>query len=280
MRTTSRRVYFLSCLLLSVASCVNTGVAEDISGFRHVDSGQIAPPETVTSEVRLLADPDFAPYSYKNASGELVGISVDMVMAACAAAKLKCKLAAVPFADLLPSLARGEGDAIISGMRMTPKLMAELSLTRPFFVSTAQFISRLGSSFEVPDIKTLAGRRIGFVKGTSHQAFLEKYYGRSALTGFENEGDLFENLRTGGLDVAFADSLHAGFWMQGKTSRACCEALGGSFVHRASFSRGLAFVVKRAQPILRENLDYGLDQVQVSGEAIKIFKRYLPKASF
>jgi ABC-type amino acid transport substrate-binding protein len=38
--------------------------------------------------------------------------------------------------------------------------------------------------------------------------------------------------------------------------------------------------VKRDQPVLRENFDYGLDQVQKHGDAAKIFKRYLPKASF
>jgi polar amino acid transport system substrate-binding protein len=273
-------VYFLSYLLLLVVFCPSISFAEEISHFRHVDSGQIAPPEAVTSEVRLLTDEDFAPYSYKNAAGELVGISVDMATSACAAAHMQCKLNAVPFAELLPALARGEGDAIISGLRTSPKMMKDLSLTRPYFVSTAQFISRLGTSFEAPDVKTLAGRRVGFVKATSHQAFLEKYYGRSALTGFETEAEMFENLRTGGLDVAFADVMHANFWMQGKTSRACCEALGASFIDRESFSRGLSFLVKRDQPVLRENFDYGLDQVQKHGDAAKIFKLYLPKASF
>ena len=69
---------------------------------------------------------------------------------------------------------------------------------------------RVGMPFETPDIRSLAGRRIGFVKGTAHQAFLEKYYERSALTPFATEAELFESLRTGKLDAVFTDSLRAG----------------------------------------------------------------------
>jgi polar amino acid transport system substrate-binding protein len=278
--TISQRVYLLLVVLLMIVNYANVAVSQEVNLFRHVDSALVPPPETVTIEVRLLTDQDFAPYSYKNASGELVGISVDIAKAACAAARLKCQISAVPFIDLLPALARGEGDAIISGLRTTPKMMKDFSLTRPYYVSSAQFIARLGSSFASPDVKTLAGRRLGFVKTTSHQAFLEKYYGRSALTGFTSEAEMFENLRTGGLDVAFADLTHANFWVQGKSSRACCEVLGQSFFDRSTISRSLAFLVKRDQPNLRESLDYGLDQAQLHDDIAKIFKRYFPKTSF
>jgi polar amino acid transport system substrate-binding protein len=279
-RTTSQRVYYFAVVLLMLVSLAKPCISQEIKQFRHVDSGQIAPPETVTTEVRLLTDDDFAPFSYKNASGELVGISVEMATTACKAAHLQCKISAVPFAELLPVLAKGDGDAIISGLRLNQKSMKNISLTRPYFISSAQFATRLGASFTGTDIRALAGRRIGLVKGTSHQAFLEKYYARSALTGFATEAEMFENLRTGGLDLAFTDANHAQFWVEGKSSRGCCETLGESFIDRESFSRSLSFIVKRDQPILRENLDYGLDQVQLHGDAAKIFKRYLPKASF
>jgi polar amino acid transport system substrate-binding protein len=278
--TISQRVYLLLVALLMIAFCTDTAVSQEINLFRHVDSAQVSPPETVTTEVRLLTDEDFAPYSYKNAAGELVGISVDIATAACAAARLQCQISAVPFIDLLPALARGEGDAIISGLRMAPKMMKDFSLTRPYYVSSAQFLTRLGSSFTSADVKALAGKRLGFVNGTSHQAFLDKYYGRSALTGFGSEAEMFENLRTGGLDAAFADVTHAYFWVQGKASRACCDVLGQSFFDRSSISRSLAFLVKRDKTSLRENLDYGLDQAQLHGDIAKIFKRYFPKASF
>jgi polar amino acid transport system substrate-binding protein len=276
MQTTSWRVYYFLGLLLLIVFCSKVSVAENLAQFRHIDTGLVSPPETVTSVVKLLTDVDFAPYSYKNALGELVGISVDMATIACSEAKIKCQIIAVPFEDLLPAMARGEGDAIISALRTSPNMMRDISLTRPYFVSSAQFITRLGSTLAAPDVKAVAGRRVGFVKGTTHQAFLDKYYGRSALTGFATEIEMFENLRTGGLDVAFADLLHAHFWMQSKSSRACCEPLGAAFIDRALFSRGLSFLVKRDQSMLRENLDYGLDQAQVKGEAAKIFRRYLP----
>ena len=244
--------------------------------YRHIDVGAAAPQEAITSKVILLTDQEFAPFSFQDAQGKLVGLSVDIAKKACAEAQLNCEIKALPFSDLVPALLRGEGDAIISGLRTTPELLAKIIMTRPYYFSGARFITRQGMPFAAPDIRTLAGRRIGFVKATSHQAFLDRFYDRSALTPFDNEAELFDALRTGKLDAAFIDSLHADYWLKGTTSRACCVALGSVFFDRASFTRSLTFFVRQDRESLRAHLDYALDQLEDSGETAKIMAHYLP----
>lgn len=277
---TSLRVYLCIKILVTVVLS-NTALAkENIPQFRHIDAGTVARTETISGEVKLLTDDDFAPFSFKTGAGSMTGLSVELAQAACAELRLKCVIIARPFNELLPALNRGEGDAIISGLRMTKEIMQQATMTRPYFFSRGQFIARVGAPFAVPDTRTLAGRRLGFVKGTSHQAFLEKYFDRAALTPFENEAILFESLRTGSLDIAFADSLHAQFWLRGPKSRGCCTTVGTGFVDRGTFSRGLAFLMRRDRDPLRENFDYALDRLQVNGTSAKLFARYFPDFVF
>lgn len=277
--TTASRVYFWTVLQLLIAVCGGgEAQAEDTvyPKFRHIDSGAVAPLDTISGPIKLLTDEDFAPFSYKNAEGKIVGLSVEMAFQACAEAHLECEVKAIPFSDLVPSLIRGDGDAVISGIRLTPKMLEKTILTRPYYFSTSRFITRIGMPFESPDIRTMAGRRIGFVSGTSHQAFLEHYYDRSALTPFPTESEMFESLRTGMLDAAFTDSVHAEFWLKGTASRQCCTSLGQRFIDRPTFTRGLSFLIRQDHETLREYFDFGLDRVSENGETEKIIARYLP----
>lgn len=271
---TSWRVYCCVEILVTVALLSAAFAKDNVPQFRHVDAGAMAPADAVSGEIKLLTDEDFAPFSFKNADGSVTGLAVDMAQASCTELRLKCVVVAKPFSELLPALNRNEGDTIISGLRTTKEVMQQATMTRPYFYSRGQFIARIGSPFDAPDIRTLAGRRLGFVKGTSHQAFLEKYFDRAALTPFDSEAALFENLRTGSLDVAFADSLHAQFWLKGTNSRGCCATLGTGFIDRETFSRGLTFVMRRDRDTLRENFDYALDRLQINGTAAKIFAHY------
>ncbi len=263
--------------ILALVAFVNSAFAnDDFPQFRHVDSGAAAPTQLPIGEIKLLTDEDFAPFSFKNSSGEMTGASIELALLACAEIRMKCVIVAKPFNELLPALRNSEGDAIISGLRITKAVMEKTTITRPYFFSLGQFIARKGMPFDTPDVRSLAGRRIGFVKDTTHQAFLEIHFDRAALTPFETEASLFESLRTGGLDAAFADSLHAQFWLKGSVSRGCCDVLGAGFIDRATFSSGLSFLVRRDQDVLRESFDYALDRLQTNGASAKIFSRYFP----
>ena len=283
--TTIRRVCGAAILLLLVVF-LDIKIAETANNtinfqlFRHVDPGAIAPLEYPTGTIKLLAEADYPPFSFQNANAAMAGISVDIAMSACSEIKITCQIIVKPFAELLPALKNHEGDVIITGLRLTPDILRVATATRPYFFSSARFLTRTGMPFTQPDARDLAGRRIGYVKGTSHAAFLLKFYERSALTPFNDENALLESLRTASIDAAFTDSLHASFWLKGSNSRGCCIALGESFVDRATFSRSMSLLVSADKPNLREALDYAMDRLEEKGITAKIFARYLPDSPF
>jgi polar amino acid transport system substrate-binding protein len=285
VKATIRGVYLVFLLPLLVAyfwgaESLAASDADFYQQFRHVDAGAVAPLEFPSGQIRLLTDSDYPPFSFQGSNAVMTGISVDVALAACAEIKIICQIVPKPFAELLPSLTRHEGDMVVSGLRLTPENLQKATPTRPYYFSSARFFTRTGMPFSAPDMRDLAGRRVGYVKGTSHAAFLEKFYERSALTPFNDENAMLESLRTAAIEAAFTDSLRGAFWLNGTNARGCCIALGHSFVDRASFTRNMSFLVSTEKPNLREALDYALDRIAEKGITAKIFSRYLPDNPF
>ena len=244
--------------------------------FRAVDIDAPQNQNPTLATVRLLAESDFAPWSFTLDDGSLAGISVDLAKAACADAGLTCEVVPTPFTNLIPALLKGEGDVVVSGLRLNPALVAGTAVTRPYFRSLGRFMIREGIALEMADPRGLAGKRIGVVRGTAHEAFLLKYYGKSQLVPHDREAGMYEALRTGALDVAFGDALRMSFWMNSDGARKCCLALGGGIIDLETFSRPLVYVARKDMGAVRDRLDEALDRLETKGETGKIFARYLP----
>ena len=281
---TFQRLNLWLCTILLIASS-SVAFGQDLNGsqistvfpgFRHVDPTTVAPARGTSGTFVLLADTDFAPWSFLGEDQQLKGISVELATAACAEAGLSCELRTSDFASLLPKIRSGEAQAIISGFKLDAKVAEEFALTKPYFRSLGRFAVRTGSPLAATDIRTMAGRRIGFRANTAHARFLETYYSRSALTSFDNSQAMLDALRTGQVDAVFSDAIQLSFWLKGNASRGCCSFLGKAFVHPETFSRSLSFITRRDKPELRNRLDAALDQLETKGITAEIFARYLP----
>ncbi len=244
--------------------------------FRAIDADAPHTSKVPLPTVRLLAETDFAPWSFTLEDGSLAGISVDLARAACTEAGLTCDVLPVPFTNLLPSLIKGDGDVIVSGLRLNHEIINGTALTRPYFRSMARFMIRRGTQIEGADPRSLAGRRVGVVTGTAHEAFLKKFYDKAQLVVQPSESAMYEALRTGALDVAFGDSLHMSFWMNSDGARKCCMNLGGAVLDSDSFSRPLVYVARKDKAAIRDRLDEALDQLEDKGTTGEIFRHYLP----
>lgn len=277
----------LNLWLYTILSIVAAGIAvgQSVSepniptafpGFRYVDPTAAEAAPLLSGQAILLADTDFAPWSFLAEDGQLKGISVELAIQACAEAGLSCEIRPTDFAKLLPMLRSGEAQGVVSGLKLDAAIATEFATTKPYFSSLGRFVIRNGSPLAAPDIRTLAGRRIGFRANTEHARFLETYYSRSALTPFDTSVAMLEALRTGQVDAVFGDAIQLSFWLKGSASRGCCGFLGKAFVNRETFSRSLGFVTRRDRPELRTRLDAALDQMEIKGTTAEIFSRYVP----
>lgn len=180
-----------SCLISLFVALGFSGAARSDSAFpkfRGVPSDIRKDTEIQGLRLRLLSDENFPPYSFQGSDGLQKGIAVDLARSACQKLRVTCEIKFLPFASLLPQLEKNEGDMIVSGMRMDAKLVSKADMTRAFYVSSGRFVVKLGGSLKDAATTTLSGRKLGYVKDTTHARFIEKYYPRAALQPYAEAG--------------------------------------------------------------------------------------------
>jgi polar amino acid transport system substrate-binding protein len=244
--------------------------------FRSVDK-KATTPEPIRGAVRVLVDDGFPPFHYRDDNNRLAGLNVEIANAVCSELRMRCETRIVPFAELLPALARNEADVVISALRLGPQALSHGEPTRPFYRALGHFATTSGSAFTSADPQSLAGRRIGVRAGTAHEAWLKRYYTDSEIVPFSGDETAETALQKSNVDVVFDDAIKLIYWIKGEAARGCCKLLDGGFVDSAYFSQPLSFLVRRERPDnLREAIDWALDRLQTNGTFATIFRRYVP----
>jgi polar amino acid transport system substrate-binding protein len=226
--------------------------------------------------VKLVTDENFAPYSFVSNAGSPAGMAVELAIAACERARLKCTVAAVPYADILGALERGEADVAVTGPRLDEATLRKVLMTRPYFRIMARFAVKADSGLATADAEALSRYRVGVVKDTLHARWLEAYYGGSYIEPFDTLAAAGEALKAGEIDAIFGDNLQVIYWVAGEAAASCCKLLGGAYSDFDYVSRNLAFLIRRDRPELARAFDYGLDQAQASGATARILRTYVP----
>ena len=273
--STSFRVFFATLLISQVVEAQEKQPAYQPPLFRSAEE-QARPALPEQLAVKLIADEDFAPYSFRSRTGSPAGISVEIAIAACEQARLACTVEVRPFAEILPALERGEVDVAVTGPRLDANTLAASRMTRPYFRIMGRFAVPNTSTLDTASVSNLAGRRIGVVKDTVHARWLTAYYASTRITPFDDLAAAGAALKGGQVDALFGDNLQVIYWVAGEAAAGCCRLLGGAYSDFDYFSRNLAFLARRDKPELAQALDYGLDKAQAAGSTAKILRTYLP----
>lgn len=273
--STSFRVFFATLLISQVVEAQEKQPAYQPPLFRTMEE-QARPALPEQLAVKLIADEDFAPYSFRSRTGSPAGISVEIAIAACEQARLACTVEVRPFAEILPALERGEVDVAVTGPRLDANTLAASRMTRPYFRIMGRFAVPNTSTLDTASVSNLAGRRIGVVKDTVHARWLTAYYASTRITPFDDLAAAGAALKGGQVDALFGDNLQVIYWVAGEAAAGCCRLLGGAYSDFDYFSRNLAFLARRDKPELAQALDYGLDKAQAAGSTAKILRTYLP----
>ena len=273
--TTSFRMFFAALLISQVVEAQEKQPAYQPPLFRTMEE-QARPALPEQLAVKLIADEDFAPYSFRSRTGSPAGISVEIAIAACEQARLACTVEARPFAEILPALERGEVDVAVTGPRLDADTLAASRMTRPYFRIMGRFAVPNTSTLDTASVSNIAGRRIGVVKDTVHARWLTAYYASTRITPFDDLAAAGAALKAGEVDALFGDNVQVIYWVAGEAAAGCCRLLGGAYSDFDYFSRNLAFLTRRDKPELAQALDYGLDKAQAAGSTAKILRTYLP----
>jgi polar amino acid transport system substrate-binding protein len=159
----------LACALGACQTVTTTGApgkAASSASLQHMlDSG----------ELRVGLSGSQPPLNMRDRRGELIGLEVDIVKALASAMGLEPKFLTMPFAELLPTLEKGELDMVISGMTITPERNARVAFAGPYFISGKSVLtkSKTIANVESPARLNDPSRTYAALAGSTSEEFVK-----------------------------------------------------------------------------------------------------------
>ena len=221
-------------------------------------------------KLRFITDTDYPPFHYFD----------DLAKAICEVLEVECEVKDVDWNELFFTLDRGEADAAIASIRISPESVERVDFSSRYYATPARFIAQ--KTNELKDIRpeTLEGVKVGVAKGTGHEAYLKLFFPNVAIASFDTADDAQKALKEGAIDLVFGDGIGLTFWINGVTSEGCCEFRGGPYLDTKFFGEGVGIAVKKGNRQLAQILTYALEQVHASGRYEELFLRYFPMSFF
>lgn len=266
-----RGILLAVALLLGLA----TGAPDPSCGQPAAATGETAEaPRRLV--LRFLTESDFPPFNFLDEDGILTGFNVDLARAICLDLSTACDIGVRPWDELLLAMKRGEADAVIAAHAVTAQALAEVEFTDRYFHTPARFAGRRDAAKAEMTPEGLEGQRIAAAKGTPHEAYLRAFFQDSTVVLYANVDLAREALAQGKVDLLFDDGVSLAFWLNGSSSRQCCEFKGGPYLEPRFFGEGIAIAVPKKDQQIRIMINGALKRVRASGRMEELVQRYFP----
>ena len=226
--------------------------------------------------VRFLTADDYPPLNFALADGTLTGFNVEIARALCEQLEIACTIQSRRWDTLIDSLTSGKGDAVIASIAATPSVRARADFTQPYYQTPARFVMRKAAPLSDASVTGLAGKTVGVIAGSSHEAYLKEFFPKTNAKSYDNAQALEAALRAGELDAAFGDGLTFAVWLNGESSSDCCAFLGGPYCESRFFGEGIGIAVRTDDTALRKALNWALWRIGRNGTYAEIYYKFFP----
>lgn len=236
----------LAALALIALAGVRPVLAQDATAAEApaADASAAVPmdqPSTLDSIVeagvlRVGVNPDYRPFSFEDASGERVGVDIELAKALSQALGVELEITAPErFADLLPMLEAGDLDVVVAGMSITFERAMRVDFSKPYFDTGVSVMMNVGTSArlgiagaETADelLDAVAGRAPGseltvaVTEGKAPEAVAKERFPEATIRGYPTNESAAEATLNGEANLMVHDEIFLKVWLEDQDGRA------------------------------------------------------------
>jgi polar amino acid transport system substrate-binding protein len=230
--------------------------------------------------IRFITEIDYPPFNFAGPDGNPQGFNVDLARLICEELKLICTLQMRRFETMVATLNSNQADAAIASIAVTSDMRSKVDFTDPYYRTPARFAARRDSAIDEPLPEKLEAKKVAVVAGTAHEAYLKALFTEAELRPFPNAAEARAALKSGAVDLLFADAISLAFWLNGTDSENCCSFRGGPFVDSRYFGEGIAIAVRRGNDTIRQAINWAMFRAWEQGRFTDLWLRYFPISPF
>ena len=219
----------------------------------------------------IASDTVFKPFEYTDASGNFVGIDVDILAAIAEDQGFTYTLNSLGWDAAIAACQAGQADGMIAGASITEERKASGWIFSDGYFDATQCMT-VSAGSDIAYFDDLAGKTVAVKTGTQGAAYaeiLKDQYGFT-LTYFDDSSIMYQDVLTGNSVACFEDYPVMSYGIQqGNGLKIVTE-------EKENYSTPYGFAVMKGQnQDLLEAFDKGLKELKSSGDYEKIVNKYL-----
>lgn len=149
-------------------------------------------------EIVVAMEGTWAPWTYHDEAGELVGYDVEVAQAVAEELGVKVSFAESGWDSLLAGLESGRYDIIVNGVEIDETRQEKFDFSLPYAYNRTAVIVR-GDNEEIQSMEDLEGKRTANTISSTYAAVAQKY--GAEVTGVDDLNQTFELLTSGRIDA-------------------------------------------------------------------------------
>lgn len=231
--------------------------------------------------LRIGTEGTYRPWTMAGPSGEVTGFDADIGKAICQKLQAQCVWQVQNLETLIPALAKGRFDMVLSSLSVTPQRAGRIDFSAPYAQSSGRFVVKAGSDLaKISDKKVfyqkLAGKAVGAEAGTIYAQYLQTYLPDSKIQLYGTFDELLTDLNSGRLDAAYEDiSVWGAYLGQNKNSGFVYSAVSAAAAdENGILSAGIAAGLQKGNDALRARLDKAICALAADGTLKRLSEKW------
>jgi lysine/arginine/ornithine transport system substrate-binding protein len=200
---------------------------------------------------------------------------VDVGNAVCAKMAVKCEWVENAFDGLIPALQARKFDVINSAMNITAKRKQTIDFTRPIYIVPIVMVAKRGSGL-MPDVKSMQGKRVGVLQGSSQEDFLKAHWANAGVSvvSYADQDQVYTDLVAGRLDAAVQETQTVEDGFLKKPAGHDYAIAGQPLSDPATLGEGTGFGMRKGDKALAKKVDAALDALKKDGTLSALSQKY------
>lgn len=253
-----RRLTLLASLIVGLGSTLAAGQ-------------EAAPAEKPV--IRIAIEGAYPPFNFIDQNNDLQGFEVDLLKELCNVMQADCVLVQHPWDGILKGLVTREYDAIMSSLEITERRQKRIAFSDPYYRIPAVFVGPKEVAPGAVSPSAMAGKKIGTVDRSEHEAYLEEFYKDSEIAFFAKQDEANLDLLVGRLDAVFGDKLLLSKFLESREG-SCCHILGDAPADPAYRRAVYGIGMRKDDETLRTRFNRAIAQVKADGTYDRISAKY------